>query len=273
LYALPLQFKHLGNFLGALAVPQVQIIFRPREVLIYAEDHLGKSKVMVRINAARLHLYWCAKQVSIGLGAGDFGDIVRKIGKQHLNLSMVVDERDVERSVRMILQNPTHDDVNVIYLINLAQELRPAVEQEFADTSHAINFSMGAKEFEKMMNDIHGMRAVDLSFTQEKAGEPLVLAYKSANKKIDGSCTLRPQPDVLAIESRVSEDDSFRVDFKVECVKPIASIHRGDRIRVYLDERKRMLTCSTMDEGTIEIRTLTQFTDERPAAAAAAAGP
>jgi len=54
LYDLPLLIKKIIVFFKSLAAAQIQIIFRPSEIIFYAEDHYKKSKIRVKIDGSKL---------------------------------------------------------------------------------------------------------------------------------------------------------------------------------------------------------------------------
>jgi hypothetical protein len=54
-------------------------------------------------------------------------------------------------------------------------------------------------------------------------------------------------------------NETVRVDLKVEYIKPIASSHISDNIRIYVDENKKLLTKAYIDDDAIEIKTLTEI--------------
>ena len=63
--------------------------------------------------------------------------------------------------------------------------------------------------------------------------------------------------------SKLNDDDSFRVDIMVDYIKPISQAQISDMVDIFVDENREFMTRSIIEDGTIEIKTLTEIVDKR----------
>ena len=104
----------------------------------------------------------------------------------------------------------------------------------------------------------------ELYITQEDLNSPLIFEYLTPNKKIQSKHTVKNN-EKIKLQSGLTEDsESFRVDIKIDYLKPIASSQIAEEVAILVDENKYLMTKSYIDNKTVEIKTLTEIIDERP---------
>jgi hypothetical protein len=135
-------------------------------------------------------------------------------------------------------------------------------EHEFNDEDYTIKFQLPSKYFKKTINDIKTMSS-QLSITQEDSDSPLVFEYLTNNKKIQSKHTVK-DGNKIKLQSDLAAGDSFRIDVKIDHIKPISATQIADEILILVDENKAFMTKAYIDDGAIEIKTLTDIIDERP---------
>jgi hypothetical protein len=134
-------------------------------------------------------------------------------------------------------------------------------EDDFIDDNYMIQFTLPCKYFKKTINDIKSI-ASDMSITQEDGNSPLEIEYISKNKKIKSNHVVKNKKKINLISN--VDEIAFRVDIKVDYIKPISSAQIADNITIMVDENKAFMTRATIDDGAIEIKTLTEIIDNRP---------
>jgi hypothetical protein len=261
LYAMPLIFKKIIAFFKSLAAAEIQIIFRPTEIIFYAQDHLKKSRIRVRVDTAKLHHYYCRNIVNIGVNCKDLELVLNKVDKDYNSIIILSVEGSTQKSITLILENDMEiDEIHTIGLIGQYDQI--VNEREFTDEDYTVRFKYPCKYFRKTIADIKTMSS-RMFITQETCDDPLEIGYRSKNKKVRSKHTAK-DPEKISLESRLRPGDSFRVDVKVAYIKPISSAQVSDEIWIYVDENKSFMTKALIDDGTIEIKTLTEIIDERP---------
>lgn len=262
LYDQPIIFKKIFQFFKAIAAAQIQVIFRPKEIIMYTQDHHQKSKIRVKIDANKINHYYCKDTIDIGLSSKDLELILNKVDKEYSSIILISYLASKQRSVDLILDNDMQiDEIHTIDLI--IPNYKMENEIEFVDENYNIKFELPSKYFRKTINDIKTM-STELSITQEDINSPLIFEYLTPNKKIQSKHTVKNN-EKIKLQSNLSEDsESFRVDIKIDYLKPIASSQIAEEVVILVDENKYLMTKSYIDNKTVEIKTLTEIIDERP---------
>lgn len=261
LYDSPLIIKKLVAFFKSMASSQIQILFRPTDIILYAKDHHKKSKIYIRIDAQKINHYYCKNILDIAVSAKDLESILNKVDKEYSDIILISSNGNTQKNMTLILENAIQIDENhTIDLIGQYDHLDN--EHEFINEDYTIKFEWPGKYFRKTIGDIKSI-STQLSISQEDNTSPLKICYTSANKKIHSEHIVK-NADKIKFQSKLRDNDSFRVDVKVDYIKPISSAHIADDIIIMVDENKKFMTKAYIDNGTIEIKTLTEIIDERP---------
>jgi hypothetical protein len=261
LYDHPVILKKIFQFFKSLAAAQIQILFRQKDIVFYAEDHHKKSKIYVKIDASKLNHYYCKSELDIGISAKEIELILNKVDKEYSSMVLLSTIGNIHRSITMVLENDMRiDEIHTIDLIGQYSKMEN--EEDFTNEDYMIKFQFPSKYFRKTINDIKTMSS-QLSITQEDSESPLVFEYLTPNKKIQSKHTVKDSAKIK-LESNIDDDSSFRVDLKVEFIKPISAAQIADEVCILVDEKKSFMTKAFIDEGTIEIKTLTEIIDDRP---------
>lgn len=261
LYDSPVIMKKIISFFKAIAATQIQIIFRAQDVVMYATDHHKKSRIRVRIDGSKLNHYYCGKDFDVGINSRDIDSILNKVDKEYSSIILLSYKGNTQKNLSVVLENDIQiDETHGIDLVGQYNKMEN--ESEFIDENYTIQFTWPGKYFRKTINDIKSI-STQLSITQEDAESPLGFCYTSVNKKIHSQHIVK-NPDKIKLISKLSDSDSFRVDVKIDYIKPISSSHIADEITIMVDENKHFMTKAIIDNGTIEIKTLTEIIDTRP---------
>jgi hypothetical protein len=260
-YDQPVIFKKIFQFFKALAAPQIQMIFRPRDIIMYAEDHHQKSKIRIKIDASKINHYYCKDVLDIGISQKEMELILNKVDKEYSAILLLSSVGSKHRTIDLTLENDIQiDELHTIELINPTNKMEN--EDEFIDENYAINFELPSKYFRKTINDIKTM-STELSITQENSISPLVFEYLTPNKKIQSKHTVK-NSNKIKLKSYLEDGNSFRIDVHIEHIKPISASQIADEVTILVDEDKALMTKAFIDNETIEIKTLTEIIDERP---------
>ncbi len=131
------------------------------------------------------------------------------------------------------------------------------------DEDYTIQFKYPKQIFlGKTIADIKTMTS-RMCITQETSDDQLEIGYRSKNKKTRSKHTAR-DPSRISLTSKLCPGETFRVDVMVQYIKPISSAQVADDIWLLVDENKLIMTKALIDDGTIEIKTLTEIIDGRP---------
>jgi hypothetical protein len=262
IYDQPVVFKKIFQFFKALAASQIQIIFRPKDIIFYTEDHHQRSKIRIKIDASKVNHYYCKDILDIGISSREMDLILNKVDKEYTTIVLISGESTRERTINLALENDIQiDELHTIELINPSYKMDN--EEEFIDEDYMITFELPSKYFRKTINDIKTM-SNELSIIQNAPNKPLVFEYLTQNKKIQSEHTVKNNSKIK-LKSNLEQGSIFRIDMHIEDIKPISSSQISEEVMILIDENKSLMTRSFIDNGTVEIKTLTEIIDERPA--------
>ena len=260
-YDQPIIMKKIFQFFKAIAATQIQIIFRPRDVIFYATDHHSKSKVRIRIDAEKLNNYYCRSVIDIGIDTKHMELVLNKVDKDYKSMLMYSDNNSLNKHLVIVLEN--NMDIYEMHNIDLIGSYNKMEDESmFDETNYTIRFNFPSKYFKKTISDIKSISNL-LSIGQEDADSPIVFEYRTANNRMKSKHTLKNK-EKIGLVSKLRDDESFRVDISIEYIKPISSAQIADDVMILLDENRDFMTLTQIDNGTIEIKTLTEIVDERP---------
>lgn len=261
LYDQPIILKKIFSFFKSLAVAQVQILFRERDIIFYTKDHHDVSKIYVRIDASKINHYYCRGPLDIGISSREMELILNKVDSKYSTIIILSSISSMQRSINIVFETDMNiQESHTIDLIGQYSKLED--EDLFLDTDYAIQFEFPSKYFKKMINDIKSM-SNNLSIVQEESTKPLVFEYYTENMKIQSKYVAK-NSDSIKLISNITDDSSFRIDIKVDNITPIAKAQISEEITILIDEEKLFMTKTIIDDGTIEIKTITQIIDGRP---------
>ena len=261
LYDQPVILKKIFQFFKLLAAPQIQILFRPKDIIFYAKDHHNVSKIYIKIDATKINHYYCKSLLDIGISARDMELILNKVDKEYTSIMLFSVSGSTQRSITLILEN--YMQINEIHHIDLIGQYNKLEDESlFDELGYTIQFELPSKYFRKTINDIKTL-SPQLSITQDDSDSALVFEYTTINKKIQSRHVVNKK-DKIKLVSKLAEGESFRVEIKIEYINPISKAQISDEINILVDENKPFMTRTFIDSKTIEIKTITEIVDNRP---------
>ncbi len=260
LYDTPMYIKKIIGFFKSLASNEIQFIFRPAEIILFAKDHGSINDIRIRIDCSKVNYYYCEREIELGMNCKDLELTLNKIDKDCLTISILALREDVvPKNMIIITQNEIQIDekhtIDVIGDYNRMNE-----EELFLDDNYMLDFTWPGKYFRKTISDIKSISG-RMSIVQNDHEAPLEFEYVSINKKIQSKHIVK-NPKKIDFHSRLDVDSSFRVDIKIEHIRPVSAAHIADNVIICVDEHKKLMTKAYLDEGTIEIKTLTRIIND-----------
>jgi hypothetical protein len=261
LYDNPCLFKKIWSFFKSMAIAKLQIIFRPDTVIFYGKDHLDKSRILVKIDPSKLHHYYCEGFLDIGIPCANANPYFVKVDKTYNSIIIRSKTNTSTENIRITYKtNMEIDEEHKFELIGSYDRLTPSLEKKFmSEDDYTIHFEIPYKYFKKTITDIKGTRPDKMTFIQEGPDEPFQFTYGKSNKVLS-SHTIRNNK-LVKFKSNLQKDETFRVEFQIDYIKPVSSALLSETIKIYAHEKKKLLFKSSMDNGTIEIRVLTDIVD------------
>lgn len=260
LYTHPLLLKKIFLFFDAIKANDIQIIFRPKEIIFYTVDHHDVTRIRVKVDATKLHSYYCRSALDICINSDDISLILNKVDKDYSSIVIISDTISNKSEINIVLENDMQVD-ETHRLKTITPRKRMEDEDSFIDEDYMIRFKLPSKFFKKTISDIKTMSS-NLGITQDDNKSPIVFEYVTHNKKTHSKHTLKDS-NKIELQTNLSDDESFRIDVQVDHLKPIASAQLAPEINILVDENKNFMTIAYIDDGTIEVKTLTNIVDLR----------
>lgn len=259
LYDKPIILKKIIQFFKNLASNEIQVIFRPTEMIMHSFDNYKKSSTYVTIDCRKVNHYYCAGNIEIGLQRKDIELIFNTVNKEYNCVIISSNITSVNKNIIFSLEdNIKTNEVYAVDLIELDNKL--CNEEEFLDNNYMISFKLSGHIFKEKINNIKSFTD-KFSINQEDPYSPLTIEFMKNNKKVHTKYNLNDTE--IELDSKLSGDNCFRIDIKVDYLKPIATAQIAEHIYIFIDENKKFMTKSYIDNGTIEIKTLTEIIDNR----------
>lgn len=260
LYDKPLIFKKLWQYFKLMAVDKIQLIFRKNEIILWSEDHHKKSKMRININANKVNHYYCSEELDIGMSCKNPELIMGTIDKTYTSILFLSKMSYTQKDIRIILNNEIEiDESHRIELIGEYDKI--SNESQFIDDEYTIKFELPCRYFKKMISDIRAF-SDQITIRQDGSNEPLIFEYMKSDKKIKSYHIVRNNK-TIEFQSKLKEDDTFRVSFKIDYVKPISSALLSENITIYAHESKPLMFSILMDKNSVELKILTEIIDDR----------
>jgi hypothetical protein len=260
MYDQPMTFKKLSQFFKLMAVHKLQFLFREQDIIIYATDHAKKSKIRICIDCSKVNNYYCKTTFDIGMMNKDLEMLTNKIDRDYNDIILFSTHGNMQKNTSLVLNNDIHVyETHDIELIGSYDKMEN--ESTFLDESHTIALNIPGRYLKKTINDIKTM-SDQISIKQEDPDGQLLIEYITKNKKIRSTHYISNN-NKINFTSKLKENESFRVDLKVDYIKPISASQLADYMIWYLDENKPTMFKAVIDEGAIEIKILTEIIDER----------
>jgi hypothetical protein len=260
LYDKPLIFKKLWQYFKLMAVDKIQIIFRAHEIILWSEDHHKKSKMRIKINADKINHYFCTEELDIGMTCKNPELIMSTIDKTYTSIVFLSKKNYSQKDIRIILKNEIEIDES--HRIELIGEYdRISNENMFLDKDYTIKFELPGRYFKKMISDIRAF-SDQITIRQDGVNEPLIFEYTKQDKKVKSYHIVRNNKNI-SFTSKLKNDETFRLSFKIDYVKPISAALLSENIVIYAHENKPLMFSIFMDKNTIELKILTEIIDDR----------
>jgi hypothetical protein len=261
LYDQPIIMKKIFAFLKSIQALQLQIIFRPTEIIFYGIDHTKKTKIRIKIDATKLNSYYCRGTLDIGIATAELTRLLNKIDNSYRSITIFSDLATSRRNITLVLDN--HIQITELHRVDLIGTYDKLEDEElFNDEDYTIRFELPSNYFKKTVSDIKTL-SPQIAITQDDNQSPLVIQYISPNCRVHSKHTMKDSK-IINLDSRLPDGESFRIDVLLDYLKPIASSQITDRISILVDEQRPFMTRALINDDTIEIKTITEIINEQP---------
>lgn len=260
LYDKPLIFKKIWQYFKLMAVDKLQLIFRLNEIIMWSEDHHKKSKMRIKINTDMVNHYYCPEELDIGMTCKNPELIMSTIDKSYTSIVFLSKTGYTQKDIRIILKNDIEiDESHRIELIGEYEKI--SNENMFLDSDYTIKFELPGRYFKKMISDIRAF-SDQITIRQDGPNEPLIFEYTKQDKKVKSYHIVRNNK-TINFTSNLKDDETFRVSFNIDYVKPISAALLSENIVIYAHENKPLMFSIVMDKNTVELKILTEIIDDR----------
>lgn len=261
LYDNPERFKKIFSYFKSHAVNKIFITFKKNSILFWCEDNSQKNKIRVKIDCNLVNHYYCPDTLNIGISCDHLEKIMATIDKTYNSILILSQQDSLQNYIQIILKDDTYTDES--YKIELIEEYNTFQEMDhmFDEQAHyKLYFNLPSKKFKSMINNMSSFTD-QASIELHGATDPLIFQYLSRDNKIKHTTTIRN--NMFTLQKTLEENDTFRTSFIIDYVKAISTSLISENITIYADEDRPLLFTNMIDNGCIEVRTLTKIVDKR----------
>lgn len=263
-YDKPQIFKKLWSFLDQMNVKYIQVNYTQDVIYYWCKDHREKNKIRIKIDCNKVSHYYCHKPLEICLLRDREELVMKTIDKSCSVIEFHSQMQNCNQHINIILKDDMDvDKVHKIELVGSNDTSLPHSDMvKFDITDYPIKFKLPCKYFKKTIAHIRSL-SEEATIVQEGPNDPLRLDYLDRTKKITSTNIMRNKKKI-ELESKLDEEDTFRVGFKVDDVRPISNSDLSDNIEINADENKELKFEIYLDGGAIVVTVLTSIVDDRP---------
>jgi hypothetical protein len=261
LYDNPERFKKIFSYFKSHAVNKIFITFKPDTIYFWCEDNAQKNNIRVSINCKLVNHYYCKESLSIGISCDHLEKIMATIDKTYNSILLLSHNNTSHNYIQIILKDDSNTDE--VYKVELIEEYNTFQQMNhmFDDNaSYMMQCIFPSKKFKSMINNMSAFTD-SVSIELHNPADPLIFQYLSRDNKIKHTTNVRN--NIFKLQKHMDESDTFRTSFIIDYVKAISSSLLSDTINLYTDEDKPLLFINNIDNGCIEVRTLTKIIDKR----------
>jgi hypothetical protein len=258
-YERPEVFKKLWAFFKSMDVDNIHMAFSKESINIYCKDHKGKSRIRAKIDCRKVNKYYCKEPIDIGLLCKNPQLIMNTIDKTYSSILFLSTCDNIRKNLHIILNNSS--DIEESHKIELIGDYEKFTDDDiFLDEDYMIKFKLPGKYFKKMITDIKSL-SDQITIKKDGPKEKLIFEYTKNDKKIKSEHIIN-KSESIELRDNLDEDDTFRISFNIDDVKPFSSTFLSENIEIFADENKPLKFTIKMDEA-IEIVILTKIIDLR----------
>jgi len=248
----------------------VQVIFRPTEVVFFTRDHNGLADIYMKLDATKLHGYYLSPRVgdiSIGLHVKNMNQILKSVVKEHKAVGFSMNSSMLEFCVTLVDQYS--DVVHRVAVQRDFPTLSSEVEAHLLnEAAYTCSFQMSPIAFKRKLTNISECteEAVFHQSTVQREDDGIVshlqIIYTSTNKSITTNDHMR-DTDIKFSSSLTDAAAPLCVKVKIKNLKSaMGCLPANGVLQMYLSDERAPLGLYTMDNETVTVRVLTQFSIE-----------
>lgn len=248
LYDNPTMFNKIFKLLKKYNVDIVRFKFTHDNVYIYAQDHIQKNIIYVKIIGEKINRYYCAEPFDIAVRVIKVHDIMRYINNSHEYILFESNTYNKLSRVSLSLRNKDmgSQSIDVIELENLEEDLFDEIQDILREEEHyPIRFEVIHKLWK---NDVNKWISNSNQIVKmEKIGfEPIRFRLNHKDGRGDHK-TEYTDHALINISSTVEEFDVFSVDINLNYIKVYANQLISNTIEIATHMEKPIIFTSRLD--------------------------
>jgi len=237
----------------------VQFKFTPNSFIIYTQDHTQQNDILIGIDLTKVNHYYCKDTISVGLSSKNLEIIMNMIDKTYDCIKFVYKVVDGIDSFYTLFENINMGSIEK-HKLTFDQEYQKITEkcqEEFDNTKYPIKFKLLSKFFKKKISDFKSL-SDKVSIIKRGEHGPITFFCFSRDRKNKSQVILNNDKKI-ELESKITEDDIFSVEFDIDNIMLAGSSTLAEFIHICASENDRLLTKMNVDNGVFQIKILTQI--------------
>ena len=245
IYDSPVIFKRIFTLFKAMAIQDMCIEFREKNINILTLDHLKKSHIKVTINCENINHYYCKEPINSYVNPKNIEKIIKVLDNDYTSMTFLLKTATNRSMLHIIFKNSINiDEYREIELIKPSSN---TYNISFDESKYPIKFRLPSKYFKKIIMDISSFSD---TLSINKIGEsPLSIVYVSKDKTINSRHVVQDSKSISLI-SNITEDDIFSSSIHTDYIKPLSNSLLSDYIFISADNHQNMIFKICADKNT-----------------------
>lgn len=250
-YANPELWKKIFTMFNHLSVQLVRMHFHAAGISIITQDHLQKSDVLVEIIGERLHRYYCAEPLEIGVDQYHFLQFLQTLKKDHSKITFISTKETQRSKLLVILHNATVDEDSEWGLeVSDVKPYDGTIHKDLEfENEYPLSFTLSAKYFKDKV--AAWMRLGNVIKIEKEYDGELRISHAFEDKK-GIHYTRFKNAKKINLVANIEEDDMFAMSVLLQNLKPIAKSIVADKITITAHEELPLIFTSLLDEDIDE---------------------
>ncbi len=261
-YHNPTHLKKILTLFKNMSGDIIQIVFSKQYIYMWCNSHTENSRAKVKIDCSKVSSYYCGDELDVGVLRDSLGFIMNTIKKSHNCVNILCRRDKPGEMIDLVMKNDEGmDATHNVELIGTYERISDEENRKFDDEDYTLKAEMPYKTFKELLGEA-GTKNNKMTIRQESSTDQVYFELIQPDKKIKSYYPLDEKKNIQ-YKSSLSGDDTFRVSLNVDNLSLLkkTTISKST-IKLYISEKKPILSTIIIDDGVIEIKILTDIIDD-----------
>lgn len=263
LYYQPSSMKKIAQLIKSIGSTTVQLLADGECLTLFTQDKYHTNTCMIVFHGVKMHHFYCRKPIDVGISSKNFVKVCEIINKRHACVAISQAEELENTQIEITFLNG-HTHVRTgksVATIREYPRLTPELRAQFQKNDAVVRFQYPSYDFKRLISGSKGIERI--RFRQNGGKKPLIVEIDQTDGQITSKDVFDPNIIKVKFQSSVPDNDIFSITASTEALRAISSASLGKNVDVFLTEKSPILTQISVDDGNIDVFTLTKLSERK----------